>query len=155
MDTKVPNQIMREPLSSGEVLEFSGYKLVRSELARGKSRLDFHLAGDKLCFVKVKSCTLVREGISLFPDAPTERGRRHHQELARAHGEDYRACILFVIQREDARVFMPNDETDPDFGAALRKVVATGVEPIALATKYRKGHMELIGRVPVDLSAPK
>jgi len=115
VDSRIPNQIMREALGSGEIAEFSGYELVRSEPAYGKSRLDFLLAGDKLCFVEVKSCTLVRNGVALFPDAPTERGRRHLQELARAHEEGYRACILFVIQREDAKLLMPNDETDPDF----------------------------------------
>ncbi len=155
VDSRIPNQIMREALSSGEVPEFSGYELVRSEPARGKSRLDFLLRGNRMCLVEVKSCTLVRNGVALFPDAPTERGRRHLLELEKAHEEGYRACILFVIQRGDAKLFMPNDETDPDFGVALRKVVARGVEAIALATKYRKGHVELIGRVPVDLSAPK
>jgi len=154
VDSKVPNQIMREAFSSGEVPEFSGYELVRSEPRFGKSRLDFLLQGEGMCLVEVKSCTLVRNGIALFPDAPTERGRRHLSELARAHEEGYRACIVFVIQREGAWSFMPNDETDPDFGAVLRKVAARGVEAIALATKYRKGHVELIGEVPVDLSAP-
>lgn len=134
--TKVPNQIMREALSSGEVPEFSGYELVRSEPAYGNRRLDFLLAGEKFCLVEVKSCTLVRDGIALFPDAPTERGRRHLQELARARQEGYRAGVVFVIQREDAKLFMPNDETDPAFGAALRKVVARGVEPIALASRF-------------------
>ncbi len=50
---------------------------------------------------------------------------------------------------------MPNDETDPAFGAALRKVMARGVEPIALASRFRNGYVELIGRGPVDISAPK
>ncbi len=155
VDSRVPNQIMREAFSSGEVPEFSGYELVRSEPRFGKSRLDFLLQGDGMCLVEVKSCTLVKNGIALFPDAPTERGRRHLLELEKDHEEGYQACIVFVIQREDARSFMPNDETEPDFGTALRKVAARGVEAIALATKYRKGHVELIGEVPVDLSAPK
>ncbi len=155
VDSRIPNKIMREALSSGELLQFSGYELVRSEPAYGNSRLDFLLAGDELCLVEVKSCTLVREGIALFPDAPTERGRRHLLELAKAHKEGYRASVIFVIQREDAKVFMPNDETDPDFGTALRKVAARGVEAIALATRYQKGCIELIGEVPVDLSEPK
>ena len=155
VDSRVPNQIMREALSSGEIPQFSGYELVRSEPARGNSRLDFLLAGEKLCLVEVKSCTLVREEIALFPDAPTERGRRHLLELAKACQEGYRASIVFVIQREDAKLFMPNDETDPDFGTALREVVAGGVEAIALATRYKEGSVELIGEVPVDLSEPK
>jgi sugar fermentation stimulation protein A len=155
VDSRIPNQVMRKALGSGEVPQFSGYSLVKSEPAYGKSRLDFLLAGDRSCLVEVKSCTLVRDGIALFPDAPTERGRRHLSELARAHEEGYRASVVFVIQREDAVVFMPNDETDPDFGTALRKVAAKGVEPIAFAAGYREGSVKLIGEVPVDLSEPK
>ena len=154
VDSRVPNQLMREAFRSGEVPGFSGYELVKSEPQFGKSRLDFLLAGDRLCLVEVKSCTLVKNGVALFPDAPTERGRRHLLELAKARQEGYRASVIFVIQREDAEVFMPNDETDPAFGAALREAKARGVEPISLASRFREGWVELIGEVPVDLSAP-
>jgi sugar fermentation stimulation protein A len=154
VDSRVANHIMREAFSSGDLPCFSGYDLVRSEPAFGKSRLDFLLAGDGLWLVEVKSCTLVRDGIALFPDAPTERGRRHLQELLRAREEGYRAMVVFVIQRGDARVFMPNDETEHAFGDALRVAAAGGVEAIALAARYREGYVELTGEVPVDLSAP-
>jgi len=154
VDSRVANQIMREAFSSGELPSFSGYDLVRSEPDFGKSRLDFLLAGERLCLVEVKSCTLLRDGVALFPDAPTKRGRRHLRELARAVEEGYRASVVFVIQREDAVVFMPHEETDPAFGAALREAKARGVEPIALAARYREGYVELTGEVPVDLSAP-
>lgn len=152
VDSRIPNSIMREALNSGDVPHFSGYRLVRSEPAYGKGRLDFILAGDRLWLVEVKSCTLVRDGTALFPDAPTDRGRRHLQDLARAVEEGYRATVVFVIQREDAELFVPNDETDPAFGTALRVAAAGGVEAIALATRYRKGRVELIGEVPIDLS---
>jgi sugar fermentation stimulation protein A len=154
VDSRVANQIMREAFGSGELPQFSGYELVRSEPAYGNSRLDFLLKGDGLWLVEVKSCTLVREGIALFPDAPTKRGRRHLLELARAYEEGYRASVVFLIQREGAELFMPNDETDPDFGNALRKVAAEGVEPIAMASRYRDGFVELRGEVSVDLSIP-
>jgi len=155
VDSRIPNQLIRVALESGDIQEFAGYELVKSEPSFGNSRLDFLLAGEKLCLVEVKSCTLVRDGVALFPDAPTERGRRHLMELLVACQQGYRTAIVFVIQREDARVFIPNDETDPDFGAALRAAAAGGVEPIALAARYRDGFIELIGEVPVDLSGFK
>ena len=74
VDSRIPNQIVGEALNSGDIPHFSGYKLVRSEPAYGKSRLDFLLAGDKLWLVEVKSCTLVKDGIALFPDAPPRGG---------------------------------------------------------------------------------
>ena len=155
VDSRIPNQLIRVAFESGEVPTFSGYSLLRSEPSFGNSRLDFLLAGEKLCLVEVKSCTLVRDGVALFPDAPTKRGRRHLLELLRAHQQGYRTAVVFVIQREDARVLIPNDDTDPDFGAALRQAAAGGVEPIALATRYRDGLIELIGEVPVSLSGRK
>lgn len=144
---------MKEAFSSGKLPQFSRYELVRSEPFYGRSRLDFLLAGNGFCIVEVKSCTLVREGIALSPDAPTERGRRHLSELARAVGEGYRASIVFVIQRDDAELSRPNDGTDPDFGTTLREAAAKGVEAIALAARYRERRVEMMSEVPVDLSA--
>ncbi len=152
VDLQVANTIMREASGFGELPRFSGYELVKSEPAYGKGRLDFLLAGEKLCLVEVKSCTLVRDGIALFPDAPTERDRRHLMELLRARKEGYRATVVFVIPREDAELFVPNDETDPDFGSALREAAVGGVEAIAFSARYRDGYIELTGEVPVDLS---
>lgn len=155
VDSRVANQILGVALSSGELPEFAGYELVRSEPARGKSRLDFLLAGERPCLLEAKSCTLVRDGVALFPDAPTERGRRHLQELAGAVREGCRAAIVFVVMRGGAPALRPNDETDPAFGAALREAAAGGVEAMALAARYQDGWVELSGRVAVDLYGRK
>lgn len=155
VDSRAANQILRVAFAAGDLPEFEGYELVRSEPACGDSRLDFLLKGDRPAIVEVKSCTLVKGGIALFPDAPTTRGRRHLRELLRASSQGYRACVLFVVMRKDAAVFAPNDETDPAFGAALREAAAGGVEAIAIAARYKDGWIELTGEVPVDLSRPK
>lgn len=155
VDSRAANQILRVAFAAGDLPEFEGYELVRSEPDCGDSRLDFLLKGDRPAIVEVKSCTLVKGGIALFPDAPTTRGRRHLQELLRASSQGYRACVLFVVMRKDAAVFAPNDETDPAFGAALREAASGGVEAIAIAARYKDGWIELTGEVPVDLSRPK
>lgn len=155
VDSMVANQILGVALSSGELLEFAGYELVRTEPARGRCRLDFLLAGEMPCLLEAKSCTLVRDGVALFPDAPTERGRRHLQELAGAVREGCRAAVVFVVMRSGASALRPNDETDPAFGASLREAAAGGVEPIAFAARYRDGWVELSGRVAIDLSDRK
>lgn len=67
----------------------------------------------------------------MFPDAKTERGRRHVMDLMKAKEEGYRSCVLFIVQRTDASVFSPNDETDPEFGKALREAAMKGVEVYA------------------------
>jgi len=89
----------------------------------------------------------------MFPDAVTERGRRHVNELVKAKKEGYRACILFLVQRTDASAFAPNDETDPKFGKALRNAANEGVEVYAYKTEIANNFssITLSSRLKVDL----
>jgi len=80
------------------------------------SRFDFLL--DDRILVEVKSCTLVRNGLGLFPDAPTLRGTKHIETLLKWPGEK---ALVFVVQREDALKVMPNYEMDRAFGLAMRQ----------------------------------
>ena len=79
-------------------------------------------------FLEVKGVTLEEEGVARFPDAPTERGVKHVEELIRCREEGYRAGILFVIQMKGIRYLEPNDRTHPEFGEALRAAGNAGVE---------------------------
>lgn len=103
-------------------------------------------------FAEIKSCTLVRDGCALFPDAPTARGARHLRELMRAFEEGYLAYVIFLIQRNDAVSFAPNDSTDPEFGKTLREAAARGVEIKAYTCQVSETGVEVVGEVPVLLS---
>lgn len=81
--------------------------------------------------VEVKSVTLCRGGVGLFPDAPTERGARHLRELIRGAKEGYRAYAVFIAQREDIGLVRPNREMDRTFADALREAQASGVSLLA------------------------
>jgi sugar fermentation stimulation protein A len=95
----------------------------------GRNRADFLLArGHRGCLVEVKSVTLVRAGVALFPDAPTARGRAHLHHLIAARRRGMSAKVLFVVQRSDAAAFAPNLRTDPAFAWLLRRAVRAGVE---------------------------
>ena len=123
MDSQAPNA------AAGELLQrlFPGCA-IRPEKNYVNSRFDFYLEqGDRRIFVEVKGVTLERDGTALFPDAPTERGRKHLLELAEAAEADYEAYVLFLIQMKGCRLFLPNRETDPDFADALREAVSRGV----------------------------
>jgi sugar fermentation stimulation protein A len=96
-----------------------------SEVEVGDSRLDF--AFDDT-YVEVKGCSLVRDGVALFPDAPTERGRKHVEELIRLKSEGHNALILILVMRPDAKCFSPNFETDPKFSDAFLRALKAGVE---------------------------
>jgi len=101
--------------------------------------------------VEVKGVTLEEGGHTRFPDAPTERGVKHLQELICAVEEGHRASAVFVIQMEDAVDFAPNDVTHPAFGEALRQAAAAGVQVVALNCRVTPDSMEILGPIPVML----
>lgn len=89
--------------------------------------------------------------MALFPDAPTTRGRRHLLELIEALKQGYRCVIIFIVQRDDARVFRPNSDTDPEFSKALQDAHSSGVEAIAYTTRYKDRLIEFVRRIEVEV----
>jgi sugar fermentation stimulation protein A len=152
IDARKPSPLLYEALRAGQLEEFAGYSEVRREVTYGQSRLDLLLEGgpdDGRCFIEVKSVTLVEDGVALFPDAPTQRGRRHLGELARARAEGHRAAVAFVVQRDDATRFAPHDDADPAFGQALREAAQAGVEVHAYKCWVSEGEIVLNAPLPV------
>ena len=134
VDSRVPNRIASEAIEQGKIPEFSGLSVEKAEYTYNDSRLDFLLSGKGTqLLLEVKSCTLVRGGIALFPDAPTKRGSRHLRTLMGWLAQG-RAAILFIIQRPDAESFRPNEATDPTFAETLREASNLGVEVYAYKT---------------------
>lgn len=152
VDSRLPNRLVYEALKNRDMPEFAKYPIIKLEHFYGHTRFDFLLRGDaEHCLLEVKSCTLVRDGVAMFPDAPTKRGARHVLELAKAKNDGYRACILFIIQRRDAYVFKPNDEVDKAFGENLRQAVKSGVEVYAYTSEFVGDKIMLRGKVEVAL----
>jgi sugar fermentation stimulation protein A len=150
----MPNALVREAIVHGRVPGLSGYENIASEVTFGHSRLDILLSGRRgLCYVEVKSVTLVRNGVGLFPDAPTERGRKHVTALSKASDQGHRAAVVFVIQRPDAETFSPNWEADPAFCETLQKSATRGVEVFAYRCDVSRTRIELSDPVPVSLGA--
>lgn len=131
VNTLLPNRLVAHALESGRVRELNGYTDIQREIKVGRhSRLDIRLRSPEkgTCYVEVKNCTLVEDGVARFPDAVTIRGRKHLVELGRLAAEGHRAVMFFLVQRMDATLFQPADDIDPDYGRALRKAHAAGVE---------------------------
>ena len=149
VDSRIPNRLVLEALKKQSIPEFSQYTAIKPEYTYGESRIDFRLSNSDVCFLEVKSCTLVEDGLALFPDAPTERGRRHIAELMKAKRSGNRACILFLIQRNDAMAFAPNDRTDPAFGHTFREALKCGVEAYAFSSAFVGDRIELRGKLTV------
>ena len=131
MDAQAPNRVFGEWASAGGFQP--GLTLLRPETTYGSSRFDFYWeAAERRGFVEVKGVTLEEDGVVRFPDAPTLRGVKHLEELVQAHQAGYEAAVCFVVQMEDVRYFAPNDTTHPEFGQALRRAAAAGVQVLAM-----------------------
>lgn len=149
-DAHLANALVAEALLRHAIPRFHGYRILRREPAMGRNRVDFLLArGKRQCFLEVKSVTLVKDGVALFPDAPTLRGRNHLEHLIAARRRGIGAGILFVIQRRDAKVFSPNWDADPEFGEALRLASRAGVRIDALVCRVNSRGVRLDMPVPI------
>ncbi|MEI7884956.1 MAG: DNA/RNA nuclease SfsA [Clostridia bacterium] len=130
MDSQAPNQVVEEWLKAGVL--FKDISLLRREAKYKNSRFDFYLeVGKRKIFLEVKGVTLEAEGIVSFPDAPTERGIKHLNELVECLQDGFEAYVIFLIQMEQVQYFKPNDMTHPAFGDALRAASEAGVVCLA------------------------
>lgn len=149
VDSQLPNTLAHEAIAYDIISELQGYKEIKREVTYNNSRLDFQLIGEDTCFIEVKGVTLERDGWCYFPDAPTERGRRHIDELIRAKSEGYRSVLLFVIQIEDARGFSPNRITDEAFAEKVKEAEESGVEILAYNCHVSPDEVYITGKVPI------
>lgn len=151
MDAQAPNKVFAEWAGAGSFRP--KLTLLRPETVYGASRFDFYYEaeGGVRGFVEVKGVTLEEDGRALFPDAPTERGVKHLEELARSVKEGYAAHVCFVIQMAGMTAFSPNDTTHPAFGEALRRAADAGVDAFAVECAVTPETLEIIGPVDVRL----
>lgn len=150
MDSQAPNQVAYEWVKKCEM--FSKNAEVRREVTYGSSRFDLYVSdGERKAFIEVKGVTLEKNGIALFPDALTERGVKHIRELIKCISDGYEAYLLFVIQMKDSTSFSPNNETQPEFGEALREAQKAGVTILAYDCLVTKNTLEMDKPIPVIL----
>ncbi len=151
MDSQAPNKAVEEFLRAGGLWESP--TLVRPETKWGNSRFDFYLEqGERKAFLEVKGVTLEQEGLALFPDAPTQRGVKHLEELTAAAAAGFEAYVLFLIQMKGVHTFRPNWELHPQFGQALVQAAQAGVNVLAYDCRVTPSTMVLDAPVPVNLS---
>ncbi|HET7007393.1 MAG TPA: DNA/RNA nuclease SfsA [Candidatus Binatia bacterium] len=153
INTLHPNKLVAEAVESELITELSGYRSIRREVkVSAHTRLDLCLEGNNgSCFVEVKNVTLAANGTAAFPDAVSDRGTRHLQELMRLKRQGHRAAMVFVIQRSDCQNFRPADEIDSEYGRWLRRAVKAGVEVLPYAAKVTAREIVLTGRIAMTL----
>lgn len=177
-----PNQLVAQALAAGVIPELAGFSQLRREVKYGEnSRIDLlleyppdtHTPATHIppTLVEVKNVTLRVEGpldgskagkpvgVAAFPDAVTERGRKHLAEMTREVAQGKRAAMVFAVQRTDCRVFRPADHIDPQYGQALREAMAAGVKAYAVVFGVvmeggKPVGLEAQGCLPVDVETP-
>lgn len=129
IDSQAPNKVFGEYITK----LFDNVTFVKPECKYKNSRFDFYIEyGNKKAFVEVKGVTLEKDNVMLFPDAPTQRGVKHINELCECVDEGYEAYAVFVIQADAGEYFIPNGETHPEFAEALKNAKSRGVKLVAL-----------------------
>lgn len=138
MDSQASNKVAAEWIRETKTY-FPKLTLLKPEYTLGDSRFDFYAEyedNDGLhhkMLIEVKGCTLEKDGIALFPDAPTLRGLKHVRELtALSKSGEYECMVLIIVQMKGCRYFTPNRETHADFADALKEAKSSGVKIIAV-----------------------
>lgn len=150
MDSQLPNAVVAEWLPNSGL--FSKEAVIRREVFFGSSRFDFFVQdGSRKAFLEVKGVTLEENGIALFPDAPTERGVRHVNELCACLEQGFEAYVLFVIQMKGIKEFRPNDQMHQAFGDALRKARQNGVRILVLDSIVKPDSVVIDTEIPIRL----
>lgn len=138
LHTHKTNDAAEHLLKKGLVPGLENATIVRREVTHKRSRFDFLLReGDRDIYLEVKSCTLFSEHVAMFPDAVTERGKRHLEELATLSSKDVRCAVLFMINSPHVQIFSPEYHTDIKFAETLLKV-RDRVDIIPLAVEWDK-----------------
>lgn len=151
MDSQIPNKAAEEWIRKGGL--FPEEVSIRPEKKYGNSRFDLYVESPvRRAFVEVKGVTLEEDNVVRFPDAPTVRGIKHVEELIHCMEEGYEAYLLLVIQMKGVKKFMPNWDTQPEFGQALIKAEKAGVKIIARDCLVTEDTIEIQEEVPVDLT---
>lgn len=134
-DTHLANRLVGEALLQRLIPGLDHFeKLDREQRVEEGHRVDFLLTGPEgLCFIEVKSATVVEKGVARFPDSITQRGLKHLVGLTKKAEEGHRVVLIYLVQRADVESFSVSAAHYPAYATAFKKALAAGVEAIALS----------------------
>lgn len=150
MDSQAPNKIFAEWISAGNFIE--NISLIKPECKYRNSRFDFYMeAYGRHIFAEIKGVTLEENGIVMFPDAPTQRGVKHLNELCECIEDGYEAYVFFIVQMQHCKFFTPNRRTHPEFADALIEAREKGVNIKALNCIVKPDELKIDRPVEIRL----
>lgn len=149
------NGIVAEAVTEGALDALRGFGVVQREPAipdeRGRFDLLMENGRGERVWAEVKSVTLQgADGLGMFPDARSERARKHVEALARRVIAGDRAMLVFCVQHTGICRVRPADTVDPAYGEALRAAAAAGVEVVAYGCTISPAEIRVAGPLPVE-----
>ncbi len=156
VNTSIPNSLVFESITAGDVPELTGYANAKREVKygkEGKSRIDVFLSDDHKpdCYVEVKNTTLKVGNQAQFPDAVTSRGTKHLEELILEVEKGHRAVMFYLAQRSDCTSFSTANDIDPVYSETLKKAIQAGVEVLCYSCTLSPQNIQLGKKLPIDL----
>ena len=144
IDSQIPNDVVYSSIYSNKISQLMEVDYLKKEVSYGNSRFDlYYEKGQEKGFIEIKGVTLEIDGISMFPDAPTERGTKHILELIKSIKEGYKSYIFFLIQMEGIDCFKPNETMDKKFANALQLAKKEGVHILAYNSIITKDEINI------------
>ena len=122
INTKLHSPIAAKAIENG-ILGFKP-KSIQKEVTFGQSRLDFKV--DET-YIELKGCSLVQNGLCLFPNAPTSRGVKHIKELIQIKEKGFGAILLIMALRR-CQCFLPHPLRDKEFEQIFYEALDRGVQ---------------------------
>lgn len=150
MDSQAPNKVFAEWVNDGHFIK--DISLMKPECKYNNSRFDFYIeSNEKKIFTEIKGVTLEENGVVMFPDAPTERGLKHINELVECVKHGYEAYVFFVVQMKNCKYFTPNKRTHKEFADALVFARNNGVNIQALNCNVTPHELKIDRSIQVRL----
>ena len=154
INTHRANRIVEEALLNKKIVELNKFSSIKREKKFNKeTRFDFLLENkNKKAFLEVKNVTLCRKkNISEFPDAVTLRGKKHLIHLQDAIKQGYESYLLFLIQREDAKILKIANDIDSEYFEEIKKAKRNGVKIIAYSCKVKENEISITKNIKVKM----
>ena len=134
VNTSIPNKMLSAAFAAGRLPWAGGYTHLKREACcappHEHTRLDGLFTGPDLppLWVEAKSVTLRQENDAAFPDAASERGRKHLETLMALKALGCRCACFYLVQRGDVAAFRPAVDIDPAYARLFYEALRCGVE---------------------------
>ena len=154
VNTHFTNKIVLHALRNNLIKEFKNISVIKPESKFGKNtRFDFLITNKKnKTFIEVKNVTLSRKkGLAEFPDAVTTRGLKHINELVKAAKKNYKIFILYLIQRDDCKIFSVAKDIDPNYAKAIEKAVKKNLNILCYDCKFSSKGIKLNKKIKINI----